>query len=157
MASAGPTNSAMLLNSRRQGVGLLDLRLRHRLRQQSVGGGAEERLGGAEQRLDHDELPDPELAGDDQGGEQRVQGEAREVGHDHHAMARQAVGPHAADQHEADQRQGVRSQHQAEVGRAAGQIDHEQGEGDGHDAVADHARRLGEPQEAEIAVPENSQ
>ena len=62
-----------VVEHRRDGVGFLDLRLRHGLRQEPAGGGTEERLGGAEQHLDHHELPDPELAGDDQDGEQRVQ------------------------------------------------------------------------------------
>ena len=95
--------------------------LGHGLRHQPVVGRAEERLGGAEQRLDHDELPDLDAAGEDQRRQQRVQREAHEVGHDHHAVARQAVGPHAAEQEEADQRQRVRREHEPEVGRRAGE------------------------------------
>ena len=95
------------------GLGLLDLLLGHRLRHQPGVGRPEERLGGAEQRLDHDDVPDLDGAGEDQHREQRVQREADQVGDDHHAVARQPVGPHAADQQERDERQRRRREHDA--------------------------------------------
>ena len=128
---------------RRRRLGLLDLVLGHGLRHQPGVGRAEERLGRAEQRLDHDDLPDLDGAGEDQHRQQRVQREAHEVGDDHHPVARQPVGPHAADQQEADERQRVRREHDADVGRRA-DLGDVQRERDEHDAVADRARRLAE-------------
>ena len=51
--------------------------LGHGLRQQAGVGGAEERLGGAEEGLDHHDVPDLDGAREDQRGQQRVQREAR--------------------------------------------------------------------------------
>ena len=102
-------------------------------------------------------MPDAHLAGDDQHREQRVQREAHEVGRDDDAMARQAVGEDAADEQEADQRQAVGGEDEAEVGRAAGQLDDEQRERDRDDAIADDARRVGEPQQAKVAVAQDAQ
>ena len=111
----------------------------------------------AEQRLDRDQLPDLDGAREDQRGQQRVQREAHEIGHDHHAVARQPVGPHAAEQQECDQRQARRREHEPEIGRAARQFDHEQRQRDDHDAVADHARRLRQPEVAEVAMAQHAQ
>jgi hypothetical protein len=135
----------------------LDLGLGHRLRQQPVGRRTEERLGGAEQRLDHDQLPDPRAVSEDQHGEQRMQREAHEIGDDHHAVARQAIGPHAAEQQKRHQRKARGREHQSEIGGAAREIDHEQRQRDDHNAVADHARGLREPQVAEVAVAQDAQ
>ena len=142
---------------RRHRVGLLDLGLGHGLRQQPTRGGAVERLGCAEQHADRHEVPDADLAGHDQQSEQRVQREPREVGHDHEQVARQAVGDDAADKQEADHRQAVRGEDEAKIGRACSQVDHEQGERDPHDVVAQRARRVGEPQQAKVAVAKDAQ
>ena len=142
---------------RRDGVGLLDLVLGHRLGQQAGRRGAVERLGRSEEDADDHEVPDADLAGDDQQRQQRVQRKAREVGRDDEPVARQAVGDDAADEQEADERQAVGRQHEAEVGRAARQVDDEQRERDADDVVAERARRVGEPQQAKVAVAKDSQ
>jgi hypothetical protein len=85
-----------------------------------------------------------------------VQREAHDVGRDHHAMAREPVRPHAADEQEHHERQGLRGEHESEVGGTAGPADHEQGERHQDDVVADHARRLREPQKAEVAVSQHA-
>ena len=86
-----------------------------------------------------------------------MQREAHEVGHDDDEVARHPVGEHAAEQQEADQRHAVGREHDAEVGRAPGQVDDEQRERDRDDAIADDARRVGEPQQAKVAVAQNAQ
>ena len=143
-----------VVRHRRHGRRLLDVRLGHGLRQEAVGGRPKEGLGAAEEHLDDHDLPDLHGAGEDQPGEQRVQREAHEVGRDHHALARQAIRPDAPDEHEGDQWQRGRREHQPQVGRAAGAADHEQRQCDDHDVVAYHAGGLREPQEPEVAVPE---
>ncbi len=87
-------------------------------------------------------MPDPHGAGEDEQREQGVEDEAGEVGRDHHPLTRQPVGPDAADEQEGDEWNGRGGEHQPEIGGAAGQLHDEQGEGDEHDAVADHARGL---------------
>ena len=52
----------------------------------------------------------------------------------------------------ADERDRVGREDEAEVGRVAGQVDHEQGKGDGDDPVAEHAREPGQPEQPEVAV-----
>jgi hypothetical protein len=86
-----------------------------------------------------------------------VQHEAHEVGHDGDEVARQPIREDAADEQEGDQRQAVRGQDEAEVGRAARQVDDEQRERDRDDAIADDARRVGEPQQAKVAVAQDAQ
>ena len=156
VASAGPASSAMLVDVR-QRLRLLDLLRRHRARQQTGVGGAEERLGRAEQRLDHHEMPDLHHVGEDQGGQQPVQRGAHEVGGDHQAGARQPVGPDAADQQERHERERLRAEHEPDVGRAARQVGHEQGERDDDQAVADHAGGLRQPHVAECRAAQDAQ
>ena len=84
-----------------------------------------------------------------------MQREPGEVGDNHHALAREAVGPDATDQEETNERQRLGGEHKAEICRTSGAVDHEQRHRNGDDAIAEDARRLREPQPAEVAVPEH--
>jgi hypothetical protein len=61
-----------------------------------------ERDGRPLQRLQHDELPDPGVARDEQESEQALSCQLDEVGAEHQAPARKPVGPHSAGQQEGD-------------------------------------------------------
>jgi hypothetical protein len=135
---------------------LLDHRLGHRLRDQACVGRLEERACGAEQRLDHDQLPDPDRAGEDQHRDRHMQRRADRVGRDHDPMARQAVGPDAAEQHQRDHRQRLRGEHEPKVGRRACQPRDENRQGHDHDLVADRAGGLAEEQIAEVLVAQDA-
>ncbi len=146
---------ADVVRHRHEGIRLLDLGLGDGLRDHRGRRGAEEGLRRSEQRLDHDDLPDRDVAGDDQHGEGPVEGEADQVGDDHQPVPRHPVGPDPAEQHERDERDRVRRQDEAEVDRIAGQVDHEQRQGDGDDPVAEHAGETGQPEQPEVAVSED--
>ncbi len=96
-----------------------------------------------------------DLAGDDQRRQRGVEDEADQVGRDHQPVPGQPVRPDPADQHEADERNRMGGEDEAEVGRLAGQVDHEQGQRDGDDPVAEHARQPGQPEQSEVAMPEH--
>ena len=117
----------------------------------------EERLGDTEQDLDRDQLPDRHRAGEDQHGEEPVKPEPDQVGDDHQAVAGKPVSPDPADHQEGHQGDRVRGEDDPEVGGASGQVDHEQGDRHGDDGVAEPARRLGQPEEAEVAVAQDAQ
>ena len=110
-----------------------------------------------EQRLDHDEVPDLDGVGEDQQREQRVERGARDVGAEHQPRARQPVRPDAADQEERDEREHLRAEHDSHLGRVVRQVRHEQRERDDHDAVAHRAGGLGEPEVAEVVVPQDAE
>jgi hypothetical protein len=89
-----------------------------------------------------------------QGNQQRqgaVQRCPDQVAGDHHRLPRQPVRNHATDQQEQDEGQDIRGKHDTDVARVAGQPGDEQPDRDNQQAVADHARRLTEPEQAKIA------
>ena len=136
---------------------ILDLGLRHGLGEQAAVGRLEERLGGAEQRLDHDELPDRDRAGEDQHRDEGVQDRADRVRGDHDPVARQSIGPHPAEQEQADERQRLRAEHEPEVrGRARPLRDEDRDRHD-DDPVADVAGGLTEEQVSEVGVAQDAE
>jgi hypothetical protein len=131
----------------------LDLLLGHGLRHEAGERRPVERLGRAEARLDHGDVPDLDSAGEDQQREQRVQAEAGDVGGHDHEVARQPVRPHAADEQEPHERHRVAREHDADVARRP-DLGHVERERDEHQPVADRAQALAREQEAELAVGE---
>jgi hypothetical protein len=140
-----------------QCLGVLDQRLGNGLGNQAGVGRLEERLRSAEQRLDQDDLPDPDRAEEDQRRQDRVQRASYRVGGDHDAMARQAIRPHAAEQQQRHEGEGLRPEHGAEVGGRAGALRDVQRDRHDHHAVADHAGGLTEEQVAKILVAQDAQ
>ena len=155
VASAGPGELGDGLERAARRLRVLDQLLRHGLRHEPGVGRAEERLGGAEQRLDHDEVPDLDPAGEDQRREQRVEREADQVGRDHHPVTRQPIRPDPAEQQERDHRQRGGGQHDADVGGRA-DVGHIQRERDEHDLVADGAGGLTDEEVAEVSLGEDA-
>ena len=102
VASTGTEQERHVRRRFGQRSGVLDQRLGNGLREQAAVSGLEERLRGAEQRLDHDDLPYPGRAREYQHRECRVQQRTDRVGRDHDPMARNAVRPHAADEQQRD-------------------------------------------------------
>ena len=122
VASAGPTNSADVVDDEGGRVGLLQLVVRHGLRDQAGGGRVEERLGGAEQRLDHHDRPDRRRPEEDQRGQQPVQRSRARCRWRPSRGGAQAVGPDAAEQQKSDERERVGGEHEADVGRRADSV-----------------------------------
>ena len=139
-----------------QRVRLLNIGFRHGLRHQARDSGPEKRLRRAEERHDHDDLPDLDLAREDQRREQRVERRTDQVGHDHHDMTWQAIRPHAAEEQERDQRRSSCSQDEAKVSRIAGAVGNEERKRDEDQRIADRARRLARPQPSVVAVAQHA-
>ena len=111
-------------------VRLLDHRRRHGLRDDPGRGGEEERGGGAVDGADCEQVPEPRVAGQQEGGEQALARAAEDAGGDHHLVARQPVGQDPADEQEHDLGRRAGGEDEAEVGRRAGQPENGEREGD---------------------------
>ena len=142
------------LHDRGRRVGLLQHRLGHGLRHEPRERGPEERLRGAEHGLDDHDVPDLDGAGEDQRRQQRVHRRADQIRGQHHAVARQPVRPHAAEQQAADERDRVRGEDEPDVGRRP-DLGHVQRQRDEHHPVAERARALSEPEQAELPLSQD--
>ena len=74
----------------------------YRLRDETTGGGAEERLCSAVDRGEHDEVPDLGPAGQQEDRHGGRGDAASDVGYEHDPLPRQPVGPDAGDEEQRD-------------------------------------------------------
>ena len=136
---------------RQQGVGGLQVGGPDHLRHDPAGGGEEQREGGAAQRFQGGELPQPRAAREHEPGRARLRPAGKQVSGDHDPLPRQAVRPHPAEQQEGELGRGVRREHQPQVGGGAAEV--EDGEGERHRRHGGTQRRACPRREQPPEVP----
>ena len=126
---------------------------RDRLRHEPGRGRVEERLRGAVDRHQDQQVPDLRPTGDEKHPDRRLRAGTNAVGRQHHDVPRQPVGPDAADEQEDDHRDHPRREHQPERRRGALELQDGEGERDRHQLVPEVGDRSTGEQEFEAGFP----
>ena len=153
----GPISVVSCAGGLGQAVGRGQALDRDDLRDDGVHRREEQRVGDAEHDPHHDEMPQLGASGQDEAGKQADGHAAGDVRGEHQATRRDPVGQRAADDDEDGTRDAGRQEHAAQGEAGAGQVEHEPGQRDEVELVAEQRHGLADPDEPEVAQDERSQ
>jgi hypothetical protein len=120
-------------------------------------GRALERLPGAVESGDREQVPQLDPAADCQDAEHRDAGSAQRARGDENPAPLEPVAEHAADEDEGDQRDRLGDAHEGKCRRRVPQVERLPGDGDEEEAVADQGNRPSGPEEREVALSERTE
>ena len=149
-----PGDAAGVETEPEQRIRLLQLRLRHRLRDDPLRGGEEERRRAAVQRRERDEVPQLRVAAQQQHRERALARAGEQARADHHVVARQPVCDHAAEEQEQHLRHLAGGQHDAQIRLRAGDAQDRECEPDRRDRVPEHGDDPPDEEQPELASAE---